>query len=1275
MGQDNSKKQSKHESPQPPESGHSQVSSMLGTSVDQMSEPREKIKKVPDNNNLPLSRSGTENTMSEMSTPVQPTERGEGLDNIEVHTVLLKQNSNEPGNHDGSIAIAKEATEQLEAAKLNTSDEDDDDDDEAFQKSMYNMTSVFSEEGGKESWQDSNGYISNIFPLGDTTENTDSLSSQRGNRGDNCEYKDKDSDSSLVERDRGPVATVNGLTPTLQDAYNEFQALFSYVNDLKVSNRRLMKRLTEEQQRYKKMYAESEAKVSGLEDCVDFLEKRVDQRDGQIKKLKGIIQVLLQKVSHLSSALGDLPGENGHSTGSDATSEEEMEEDSSERYTLPKPMTDKVTTPAGPSNQELGFHGIIVAKETDNRANCTDEISSKVLKRAVRERSKAKRVKVGGLVKPSEASSVKETGNDQKGQRSQFVRKDEKADQNVRTTTKSEAHVRTAKSKEPRVCKRPPRQVPIQNEFRNTLTEVTNMVKEPSSIPRPFSMDISSWITEANAEIMKGAESTAPYGRGPNVVLCLDISQSMEGRPFLDMIQGVLKFINDTENINLSLGYQTNIAIVTFGHKTAVLHHLTNNYSVLRDTVRNLFSGGTSPLTAALLLSTAASIGHGHNVTVGGFVQRTRICVFTDGRATLESRLLGDDIPLEGDFSYEVLHTMLGVTNEIRSRKVTVSYVPVGDFYPRYMEQVAEITGGKRYCMGELDKPIRHPKNFAFAVKLMPLIKEATGGNLKDPEANRLILTSVASKDPFVTKEDEEDILDIISKVDDLEKSFEHESDSDDEGHRELECDMPPLGTRVRRGPDWSWDQQDSNMAGTVVSHKSNGWLWVIWDSGYRNQYCCGKNGKFDVIPVDEPRILNPGETIQIGCMVRRGPDWQKGNIDGGEGSFGSVIHMYPNKTLLVRWPNKQILDHNYGCDNKFEVMICDPSEQLAMMMQASYTGGTTCGDTFGATGGATGGGSGDGTGATSGVRGTDSGGAPGGDSGGATMGETGRRENEEMEEEDYISKLNRLNQRNTSSVETITPSESSISGHSEKIPRGSIDGSSGDQYSSRRTQSEISPDNNLQNNLPHSGKPPDDGENITNVSHQTRHTDNIIGLRVDRNSSRVSQSGPGQSEGNSTTGQNIPNIGATPNTVTSGRQNIPNIGATPTTAMSGRQNIPNIGATPTATMSGRQNIPNIGATPTVTSGERSEDRSMETDTGAAEVEKHVIATWQYKDEYGGWTCYSEENNKKIEKAFLKSANRGTAVINGGKHRILLSKMMQVHTTTKSMTAVRRQVR
>jgi hypothetical protein len=27
-----------------------------------------------------------------------------------------------------------------------------------------------------------------------------------------------------------------------------------------------------------------------------------------------------------------------------------------------------------------------------------------------------------------------------------------------------------------------------------------------------------------------------------------------------------------------------------------------------------------------------------------------------------------------------------------------------------------------------------------------------------------------------------------------------------------------PLGTRVRRGPSWSWENQDLNMAGTVIA-------------------------------------------------------------------------------------------------------------------------------------------------------------------------------------------------------------------------------------------------------------------------------------------------------------------------------------------------------------------------------------------------------------------------------------------------------------------------
>ena len=35
--------------------------------------------------------------------------------------------------------------------------------------------------------------------------------------------------------------------------------------------------------------------------------------------------------------------------------------------------------------------------------------------------------------------------------------------------------------------------------------------------------------------------------------------------------------------------------------------------------------------------------------------------------------------------------------------------------------------------------------------------------------------------------------------------------------------EMPPIGSRVRRGPDWRWDNQDDNLPGTVIAHKNRG--------------------------------------------------------------------------------------------------------------------------------------------------------------------------------------------------------------------------------------------------------------------------------------------------------------------------------------------------------------------------------------------------------------------------------------------------------------------
>ena len=50
------------------------------------------------------------------------------------------------------------------------------------------------------------------------------------------------------------------------------------------------------------------------------------------------------------------------------------------------------------------------------------------------------------------------------------------------------------------------------------------------------------------------------------------------------------------------------------------------------------------------------------------------------------------------------------------------------------------------------------------------------------------------------------------------------------------------------------------------------GQLWVEWDSGHVNIYKYNQLLGFDVLPVEEPRILKD-ELIAVGCLVQRGKD------------------------------------------------------------------------------------------------------------------------------------------------------------------------------------------------------------------------------------------------------------------------------------------------------------------------------------------------------------------------------------------------------------------
>lgn len=57
------------------------------------------------------------------------------------------------------------------------------------------------------------------------------------------------------------------------------------------------------------------------------------------------------------------------------------------------------------------------------------------------------------------------------------------------------------------------------------------------------------------------------------------------------------------------------------------------------------------------------------------------------------------------------------------------------------------------------------------------------------------------------------------------------------------------LGTRVVRGPDWKWRDQDGVVMGegTVTGELHNGWIDVTWHQGGSNSYRMGAEGKFDL--------------------------------------------------------------------------------------------------------------------------------------------------------------------------------------------------------------------------------------------------------------------------------------------------------------------------------------------------------------------------------------------------------------------------------------------
>ena len=77
---------------------------------------------------------------------------------------------------------------------------------------------------------------------------------------------------------------------------------------------------------------------------------------------------------------------------------------------------------------------------------------------------------------------------------------------------------------------------------------------------------------------------------------------------------------------------------------------------------------------------------------------------------------------------------------------------------------------------------------------------------------------------------------------------------------------IPEPGIRVRRGPDWKWQNQDGGGLGTTQPCSMAGWVCVWWDHEpvCHHMYRVGAEGKYD-LTVAEPRSTD----YMVGRRVR----------------------------------------------------------------------------------------------------------------------------------------------------------------------------------------------------------------------------------------------------------------------------------------------------------------------------------------------------------------------------------------------------------------------
>ncbi|XP_013416937.1 uncharacterized protein LOC106178346 [Lingula anatina] len=431
---------------------------------------------------------------------------------------------------------------------------------------------------------------------------------------------------------------------------------------------------------------------------------------------------------------------------------------------------------------------------------------------------------------------------------------------------------------------------------------------------------------------------------GLDTVFCIDTSGSMTGEAFTQMKAAIIMILDEMKRSHLMYEeLEEDVAIVTFGkHGDNTVLTLTNDYEAVRRVLEVLKPEGMTPMTRGLVEAQNELQRHSGSLRVAGRRVRPRILVFTDGIPSDSDTDFGstDSTTPSVSGTYKVMSALqLYSKNENVSNKARISFIACGtNANKTFMESASQVVDGLCLDAGSTEDM----RGLGAYYRRMVLACRFAAPFKTTESMRELCLTSFDTFKPWfqatntfpLMEEDKTDheLREIYQLLLDMKEEDRRHRDVEGEVDPTLQVSMP-IGTRVVRGPDWKWENQDGDGPGTVVGYGKGSWVWVHWDyTDHENIYRYGgPECAYDVWIFEEAKKMDEGKLIDVGVRVKRGPDWRYGDQDGGNGTIGIVVKVEENGKVKVRWPNRKNCIYRFGYDGKFDLTIVEDEVAAGM--------------------------------------------------------------------------------------------------------------------------------------------------------------------------------------------------------------------------------------------------------------------------------------------------------------------------------------------------------